>query len=378
VVAAFAVVHGPHVVHNLPKRHWEDGRHFHHNREQIHSLTECFTKPTAWQGGAEATYRPLSANLYYFAGRTLFGNRLEVYHAIDALTHLVNALLLLLVCRELLPWPSSLLPPVLFVSRMAHEQDIAYTSNFDTLSYAAFGLAGLLLFVRGRRTGRRDLEALAVAALGLALLCKEAAIVWPAILIAYGWLFDRAEAWRRYVAAWVLAAGWVVAYRYVIHRIYPAETPGFALDFHPLGLLGRYAAYLVSFANGLVPKVDPEQAGWAVPPHIAEIATRAPALLLTAFLVMVALVLMAWSRVRPASVSQPERVVAFGLVWFLAGTAPFAVLADRLFMRYCYLGHAGLAVALGGLMAAVAGPAATGVRNALRIPRREAPPRAYW
>jgi len=30
VVAAFAVAHGPRVVHNLPKWHWEDGRHFHH------------------------------------------------------------------------------------------------------------------------------------------------------------------------------------------------------------------------------------------------------------------------------------------------------------------------------------------------------------
>src|SRR5690349_10191198 len=74
VVAAFAIVQGPRVIHNLPKWHWEDGRHFHHNRQQIHSIADCFLVPSAWEGGAEATYRPLSANLYYLVGRKVFGN----------------------------------------------------------------------------------------------------------------------------------------------------------------------------------------------------------------------------------------------------------------------------------------------------------------
>jgi len=148
--------------------------------------------------------RPLSANLYYFAGRSLFGNDIEVYHTIDALTHVANGVLLFLLCRQVLPGLFSLIPPVLFVSRLAHGQDFEYTSNFDTLSYAAFSLLGLLLFVSARRRERRLLEALAVGAFALALLCKEAAVVWPAILTAYGWLFDRSRVWRKYVAAWVV------------------------------------------------------------------------------------------------------------------------------------------------------------------------------
>jgi hypothetical protein len=42
-------------------------------------------------GVIHKAYRPLSANLYYFVGRSLFGNNIEVYHAVDALTHLANA-----------------------------------------------------------------------------------------------------------------------------------------------------------------------------------------------------------------------------------------------------------------------------------------------
>jgi len=353
VLAAFAVAHGPRVVHNLPKWHWEDGRHFHHNRQQIHSIADCFFEPSAWEGGAEATYRPLSANLYYFAGRSLFGNDIEAYHTIDALTHVANGVLLFLLCRELLPGLFSLIPPVLFVSRLAHGQDFEYTSNFDTLSYAAFSLLGLLLFVSARRRERRLPEALAVGAFGLALLCKEAAVVWPAILTAYGWLFDRSSEWRKYVAGWVVAALWLVGYREMIHLLYPSGTPGFVFDLTPKGLLTRYAAYLLSFLNVLVPDVDPEKAGWAIPPHVSALAATVPMRVVMACLVAAVAALMVAARWRPARVGQSGRVAAFGLAWFLAGTSPFAVLAHRLFIRYTYFGHAGLAIAAGALASAV-------------------------
>src|SRR3954470_15672121 len=92
VVVAFTAAHGPHLWRNLPKHHWEDFRHFHHNREQVHSVADCFVQPSAW-AGAEATYRPLSANLYYFGGRTLFANRPEPFHLFEAGTHLLSGVL---------------------------------------------------------------------------------------------------------------------------------------------------------------------------------------------------------------------------------------------------------------------------------------------
>lgn len=354
VMAAFAVVQGPGVIHNLPKWHWEDGRHFHHNRQQIHSIADCFLVPSAWEGGAEATYRPLSANLYYFAGRSLFGNNIEVYHAIDAAAHLANAILLFLLCRYLLPGPFALIPPVVFVTRLAHRQDFEYTSNFDTLSYAGLCLLGLLLFVGARRRDRRFPEALAAFAFGLALLCKEAAVVWPALLTAYGWLFDQPRAWRKYAAGWALAALWIVCYRDVVHLLYPAGTPGFTLDFAPHHLLARYGAYLLAIFNVLVPSVDPERAGWAIPPHLRAFAASTPLVVAMACLVAVEAALLVAARWRPHLVGPSARAAAFGLAWFFAGTAPFVVLADRLFIRYSYFGHAGLAIAVGGLASAAA------------------------
>ncbi|HET6898046.1 MAG TPA: hypothetical protein VFK70_06855 [Vicinamibacteria bacterium] len=354
VVAAFAIVQGPRVIHNLPKWHWEDGRHFHHNRQQIHSIADCFLVPSAWEGGAESTYRPLSANLYYLVGRTFFGNDVEVYHAIDAAAHLANAILLFLLCRYLLPGPFALIPPVVFVTRLAHRQDFEYTSNFDTLSYAGLCLLALLLFVRARRRERRIPEAVACFAFGLALLCKEAAVVWPALVTAYGWLFDRPSAWRKYVPGWVLAALWVVCYREMVHLLYPVGTHGFTLDFAPHHLLARYGAYFLGIFNVLVPAVDPEKAGWAIPPHLQAFAASTALVVAMAGLAAADAVLLVTARWRPTVVGPNARVIAFGLTWFFAATAPFAVLADRLFIRYTYFGHAGLAIAVGGVSAAAA------------------------
>jgi hypothetical protein len=63
--------------------------------------------------------------------------------------------------------------------------------------------------------------------------------------------------------------------------------------------------------------------------------------------------LMIAARGRPDLVGRTGRVAAFGLAWFFAATAPFAILADRLFIRYSYFGHAGLAIAAGGVVSGV-------------------------
>ena len=51
--------------------------------------------------------------------------------------------------------------------------------------------------------------------------------------------------------------------------------------------------------------------------------------------------------------SQGLPVVVFGFAWFLITMLPFTIFADRLFMRYGYLGHAGLALCVGGLVESI-------------------------
>ncbi len=349
VLLAFTIVHGDRVVRNLHHSHWEDGRHFHHNREQIHSLADCFRKASAWAGGAEATYRPLSASLYYYAGRALFHNRLEVYHTLNAGVFVLHGLLLFLVCRQLRPGRWSLLPPLLFVSRLAHLQAATYTSLFDDLSCTALGLAGLGLFLHARARDRSWPAAVGVLLFGLALLCKEAAAAWPVVLVAYAWLFDERIHWRRYAAAFAPVLVWAAVYPRLIRALYPEATPQFALDLAPTRVLSRYAAYLIEFVNHFIDPVDPEKAHFAMAPRVEALAARGPVIAAVALLIVAEIAVLGLARLRPSALGPALRVSAFGGAWFLAAMAPFVVVGHRLFMRYGYYGHAGIATALGGV-----------------------------
>src|SRR5260221_11507774 len=142
----------------------------------------------------------------------------------------------------------------------------------------------------------------------------------------------------------------------MIHRLYASGPRGLVFDLRRKGPRARSAAYLLSFVNLLVPDVDPEKAGWAIPPHLSALAATAPAMMAMAGLVAAAAVLMVTARWRPEPLGPSPRAAAFGLGWFLAGTSPFAVLAHRLFIRYTYFGHAGLAIVAGA-------PAARGWRT---------------
>src|SRR5262249_21327569 len=163
---------------------------------------------------------------------------------------------LLLLSRRLLPDPWSVLPPALFVSRLAHVQVFTYTSLFDTVAYVGFGLLGLLCLVHEPGRATRWPPAAAASAFGLALLCKE-----PAVRAAHGWFFPRPRFWRRCLPGFAVAGAWAAVYPFVLRRLYPEPRPAFTITLHPAALLSHYGAYLLSFPNALVPSVDPERAG---------------------------------------------------------------------------------------------------------------------
>jgi hypothetical protein len=357
VIAAAAAAHGPRVVHNLPRHHWEDLRFLRHSRTQIHSLADCFLRPSAWPG----LYRPLSTNVYYFVGRKLFDNRIEPFHVISALSFLANGLLLFAIARELLPGAWALVPPVLFVSRFAHVQVATYSSEFQALSSTAFSLVSIASFVLARGRGRTAFEPLSVAAYALALLCKETAIATAAIVVLYGVLYDRRAAWPHYVGHVAVAALWAAGFALVFRRAAVYEPTGFGYDVSA-AILPRYAAYLMVFSDLVVGRtVD-----LAFPERVEVISWSLPAILgLLALLAAEAAAILAARRLGP-----PLRAAAFGFGWFLAGMAPFVILRDRLFMRYTYFGHAGLAIAAGALLVALSGRLRRGASAATGAPAR--------
>jgi hypothetical protein len=273
--------------------------------------------------------------------------------------------------RQLLPAPLALLVPALWVSRVALRQVLLYTSEFQALSSTFFALVALALALPprlrdepggGRGRGR---EAAALLAFAAALLSKESAIVLPAIVSATTWLFGPRR-WRRDLPWWGLAAAWALLFALLLRGVSGYAPTGFTYDLSGR-MAGRYAAYALMASNTVVSPVD----NWTLPAGVRALAGDAAVLaaLAVAALALAGLLLAA-RRLDQGRAADPVRALALGFVWFVAGTAPFVVFANRLFLRYAYFGSAGLSLLVLAL------PAAGAEVLRLRSARREGAPAA--
>jgi hypothetical protein len=344
IACAFVVAHGGRALRNLPDYQWEDRVFIQHGTREVGSLGDCFTKRPVWPG----LYRPLTTNLYYFVGRKVFANRIEVHHLINVVFYLANGFLLFLVCRRVLAYPGALIPPVLFVSRFSHVEVVSNTCEFQSLLSVFFTLLAIDLFIAGR-SGRPSREQWSLVAFALALFSKETAVVLPALLIVYWWLFDEVGSWRRYLAPWGVAVIWAVLFALVFRRVSDSAPTGFSYDLSFWKVAGDYAAYLLAFVNLLTHDL----ANVVITPAVASLAATFPARVGVIALFAVALTVAVFHKRFRGARAGLVRVFALGVLFFGVATAPYVILEARLFMRYAYLGHAGLAISSGALLLAV-------------------------
>ena len=336
--AGLAAAHGSRIVDNWRVLQWEDGFFFQHNAEQIHSLLDCFVKTGPWEG----LYRPLTTNLYYYVGSKALANRAEAYHFINLVFVILNAVLLFRLAELFLgPW-WAMIPAVLFASRLAMVEVVLHTCEFQGLLYVFFTILSVDLFVRSRKSESSWPLTLSALAFCLALLSKESAIVLPALLIVYGRLFDDRIVSRRYLVHPIIAISWVILFVLVA----PSHTQSTRLtyDLSASNVLRNYAAHFLDFSNWLLAPLQ----DFIMPGNVAALAGTLYVRLLFGVLIMSEIAMLLFPRFLKA---QGLRLVAFGFAWFLIATLPFAIFENRLFMRYSYLGHAGLALCVAGLVA---------------------------
>jgi hypothetical protein len=312
---------------------------FQHNAAEIHSVLDCFDKPSAWHG----LYRPLTTNLYFYVGRKVLNNRIEAYHSINLVFVILNAVLLYRLAELFLgPW-WAIVPSFLFVSRLAMVEVVLNACEFQGLLYAFFTLLSADLFIRSRKSESVTQLTLSAIAFSLALISKESAIVLPAILIVYGRLYGDRVTSRPYLVYPIIALSWVVLFVLVIRPHFEYQVTGFTYDLSPSNVLRNYGAYLLDFSNWLLAPLRDVR----MLPQIVTLAGTLYMRLLIAALIVVQIALFLFPTMLK---TQDQRLVAFGFAWFLIATLPFTIFEDRLFMRYSYLGHAGLALCVGAML----------------------------
>jgi protein O-mannosyl-transferase len=340
--AGLAAAHRSRIIDNWHTTQWEDTFFFQYNDASIHSLSDCFVKGGPWPG----LYRPLSTNLYYYLGSRLLDNRVESYHVINLVFVILNAVLLFRLAELLLGTWCAMIPAVLFASRIAMVEVVLNTCEFQGLSYTFFTIISVDLFVRSYRSDSAWPLTLSAFAFVLALFSKESAIVLPAVLVVYGWLFEDHIVTLRYLVHALIAILWVILFVAVLRPLSNNQPTGFGYDFSVSNVLRNYDAYFLAFSNLLLTPLE----NYIMPTNLAVLAENLYVRVLFCVLTLSEIAILSFPRFLK---SQGLRVVVFGFAWFLITTLPFTIFADRLFMRYGYLGHAGLALCVGGLVESI-------------------------
>ena len=347
IAAAFAAAHGGRVKAGFHRYQWEDRIFIDQNDRSIHSLADCFTKTSVWPG----LYRPLTTNLYYFLGRHLFSSRIEVYHVISVVFYLANAFLLYLISLRLMALPWAALAPLIFASRLAHAEVVTNSCESQSLLSVFFTLAALYLFMKSGARRNWLFQALSLAAFALALLSKETAVVFPALVIVFGGLLDAQLSWKRYLSTTLAAGLCIVIFVLAWKRIAGYQDTGLHFNVSFSNIVGNYSAYLLSFSDFLTFKSP----SVVMTPAVSGIASTQTARIVFIILTAAAVAFFFLGhQTLKGELAAAARVFFFGLLFFLIAEAPYVILAGRQFMRYAYLGHAGLALSAGVSARAIA------------------------
>ena len=143
-------------------------------------------------------YRPLM-HVTYLIEYHFFGFRAWGFHLVNALFHVVNSLLVLLVGVRLSPDPHVLpgrkrtafllsfpfVAAILFATHPIHVEAVAFIASVPELTFTGFVLLAFVLYVAAEDRRCSFLLAGSILLFFAALLCKETAIILPALLVVY-------------------------------------------------------------------------------------------------------------------------------------------------------------------------------------------------
>lgn len=148
-------------------------------------------------------YRPLFL-LWLKINESLFGTTPAGWHVLSVLAHVAVTGLVYLLVRKLANEPAALLAAALFGLHPIHIESVAWVSGVCDPLYAAFFLGAFLAYRKGSEVAqapaRTKWTVISCACFTLALLAKEPAIVFPAVVGVDAYIFE-AKSGRRVVEA---------------------------------------------------------------------------------------------------------------------------------------------------------------------------------
>lgn len=153
-------------------------------------IPHLFTKDIAAGGGERwNSYRPLQM-LTYAMDYSLWGFNPVGYHLTNLMLHILAALSVYFLANSLFADPLlSLTASLLFLAHPVHTEAVAFISGRADSLAAIFTLLAFVLYVKNAQSPEPLRTVLCACMYALALLSRENALILPAILLLYHWIF---------------------------------------------------------------------------------------------------------------------------------------------------------------------------------------------
>ena len=191
-------------------------------------------------------YRPVQI-LSYAVDYHLWGMNPFAFHLSNIFLHFLNSILVFFLTRRLTRENTvSLLAAVLFAVHPAYAGAVSYVSGRTDLLFFFFGFLYMLFYMLFAEKKKYPLLPASVFFLGLSLLCKEAAVVFPFLLFFMSvWILrERSRvSFACQVPGFLLAGGYAALHHFFFSHKYPLVLK---LQDFP-GMLLRYSEMVMEF-----------------------------------------------------------------------------------------------------------------------------------
>ena len=209
--------------------------------------------------GNPLAYRPLTQHFYFYFNQLLFDLDPTGHHLSNLLVHLVNGLLVFWLARRWISPGSAWIAAALFWFHPAHFYEVFWVSGISQSGFVFCLLSVLYCWSRKDedRWGRYWRLGAWVAA-AAAFLSKEDAVMLPAIVTVFSWLFGLARPFFRKQTCFELVPFWVLLSAYLGLRFW---VLGFGLPegvgTYEFGLsLNLLASKILTYLQWMSPKLD--------------------------------------------------------------------------------------------------------------------------
>lgn len=273
----------------------------------------------------------------------LSGGGPAAFHVVNIMLHLLNGVLVFLLCRRLLgkagQGPAAILAGLIFVLHPAATESVDYIVGRAGLLALTFTLASVLLYLRA--TERRErigsgALAMSVAALALALACDRSALAIPPLVLGIDWVLRGRDGVAGRLA--LHAAYWAVAIAVVVANAAAntANAASTAAVDGPSVVAATFRYLILTFSPGglsvayPVVGAPPNPLVWIAVPILVVLAVLAAALVIR------------------------RSLLGLAIAWYLIALAPalVAIVTDAEFAeRRLYLPLVGVALVLPWLIA---------------------------